>query len=126
MRDAALSTLVAAFALAACALFGAKPFESDAEYKAYVSGLQLSGVISQAAMTRAEDEGFECRVVDHVIQTAPQELVLVCQRSGASLSCSQSQSIVLRLDWIGTPSPKAAPGMRVGTVGSVLGKKECG
>jgi hypothetical protein len=116
--------LLAAAGLLACGLFGPEQFDSEAAYKQYVAGLHLSGVTAQAATARAEQEGFACRIVDNVISGAPSELVLVCQRRAVK-SCAQDQSIVVRLDWIGTPKPALAPGMRVKDVGSALGQKVC-
>jgi hypothetical protein len=118
--------LGAAACVLACASFGSKTFESDAAYKKYVASLGLSGLTGQAATARAQAEGFACQTVGNVISGAPEELVLVCRRGVSSGSCQQDQSIVLRLDWVGTPKPSLAPGMRVRDVGSALGQKGCG
>jgi hypothetical protein len=115
--------LLAAGAIA-CGLFGPKQFESDAEYKHYVAGLHLSGLTAQAAIARAEPEGFKCQITGNVISGSPEELVVVCRRRAVK-TCAQDQSIVLRLDWVGTPKPALAPGMRVRDVGSALGQPVC-
>jgi hypothetical protein len=101
-------------------------FDSDEAYKKYVASLQLSGVTAQAAMARTERDGFACRAVDGVIHDSPREIVVLCQRHAAGFSCKQEQSIVLQLDWIGTPKLEMARGMRVRDVGSVASPKDCG
>jgi len=126
LRDTAwlVPALVAALA-SACASLRMEQFESDEAYKRYVAGLQFSGVTAQAAMARAEREGFACRAAAGVISDAPQEVVVLCQRHASGLSCKQDQSIVLQLDWVGTPKPENAPGMRIRDVGSVATAKLC-
>jgi hypothetical protein len=126
VRDTApvVAGLVAAL-LAACASLRTEHFDSDDAYKHYVAGLALSGVTGQAATARAGREGFACHPADGVIRTAPQEIVVVCQRHAADFSCKQDQSIVLQLDWVGTPKPEMAAGMRVRDVGSVATPKAC-
>ena len=111
--------------LSACSAFGPEPFASDAEYKKFVTGLGLSGLTGQAAAAKLEDEGFQCQTVGNVIQGAPEELVIVCVRRAAKGSCAQDQQVVLRLDWVGTPRPSLAPGMRVREVGNAMGQQGC-
>lgn len=127
IRHAApLGVLLLATCLFACALFGPEQFDSDAAFKQHVAGLGLSGLTGQAAITRAQDDGFACQTVGNVISGSPEELVIVCRRRAVKSGCKQDQSIVLRLDWVGTPRPALAPGMRVRDVGSALGPKDCG
>jgi hypothetical protein len=124
LRTVAISLLLASAALA-CAALQPKPFESDAAFKSYVGGLGLSGVTAQAATARLEREGFACSSSDKVIAGASQEIVFLCQRPASAGSCSQTQTVVLQLDWVGTPRVELAPGMRIKTVGSVLDSKGC-
>jgi len=116
--------LLAAF-LSACFSMGPKVYDTDDAYRTYVQGLHLSGVTAQAAMAKARSEGYACRTSGGVIKNAPQELVVLCQRGVSNLSCKQDQSIVLQLDWVGTPKPEMAPGMRVRDVGSVATPRDC-
>ena len=108
-----------------CAAFGPATYESDTAFKQYVTGLHLSGLTGQAAVAKLTDEGFQCQTVSNVIQGSPEELVLVCVRHAAKGSCAQDQQVVLRLDWVGTPRPSLAPGMRVRDVGSAMGQSGC-
>jgi len=119
----ALASLAALF-LSGC--LSSSRYMDEATFKNYVSQLDLSGVTAQAATKRAEGEGFRCNTTGGVIQTAPQELVVVCQRRVSDLGCSQSQSIVLQLDWVGAQKPELAPGMRVKNIGtSAPGNPNC-
>jgi hypothetical protein len=124
-RNAVLIVLASAAAFA-CSAFGPQPFASEGEYRRWLGGLQISGVTAQAATTRLRDEGFACRTVSGVIRDAPDELVILCSRRATDRGCAQDQSVVLRLDWVGTMKPEAAPGMRVRDVGPALGKRDCG
>lgn len=105
--------------------FGPEAFASDAAFKQYVTGLHLSGLTGQAAIAKLEGESFQCRTSGNVIQGAPDEIVIVCVRHAVSGTCAQDQQVVLRLDWVGTPRPQLAPGMRVRDVGSAMGQKGC-
>jgi len=126
LRDTAwLATALVGALASACASLRMEQFDSDGAYKRYVARLQLSGATAQAAMARAGRESFACRAAAGVIRDAPQEVVVLCQRHASGLSCKQDQSIVLRLDWVGTPKPENAPGMRVRDVGSVATAKLC-
>ena len=126
MPARSLSTLVLVVATAlACRTFQAKPFASDTEFKSYLGDLGLSGVTAQAATQKLEHEGFACHTGDKVIAGAPQEIVFLCQRAASSLGCSQNQTVVMRLDWVGTPRVELAPGMRIKSLGSVLDSKGC-
>jgi len=126
MKARTLAIPVAAAAAALfCAVLQPKPFASDAAFKSYVGGLGLSGVTAQAATARLEGEGFHCGPSDKVIAGAPQEIVFLCQRTASEMSCSQSQTVVLQLDWVGTPRVELAPGMRIKSIGSVLDSKGC-
>ncbi len=124
MKTRVVVALVAV-SLSACAAFGPQPFASESSFKQYVTGLALSGLTGQAAVAKLTDAGFQCQTVGNVIQGAPEELVLVCVRHAAKGACQQDQQVVLRLDWVGTPRPSLAPGMRVRDVGSAMGQKGC-
>ncbi|HTO55532.1 MAG TPA: hypothetical protein VMR50_19265 [Myxococcota bacterium] len=128
MRFAKLSRRVvgAALLLAGCSPFQASPFDSDAAFKEYVSSLSISGVTGQAAVVRLRREGFECATATGVIASAPGEIVFLCQRAASGGGCKQDQNVVLQLDWVGTPKPELAPGMRVKTIGTAAGPKSCG
>lgn len=116
---------LAAALLSACALSGPQQFESDEAYKRWVASLELYGVTGQAAMARAQREDFTCGAASGVIRDAPAEIVITCQRKAATFSCAQEQAIVLRLDWIGTPKPALALGMRVRDVAGAAGPIAC-
>lgn len=122
----AVPTVIASAAALACAAFGPKLFDSDAEYKRFVAERQVSGLTAQAAAARLGDEGFACQPVGGVIRDEPEELVMLCTRRASDFDCKQDQSVVLRLDWVGAMKPEMAPGMRVRDVGPALGKKDCG
>jgi hypothetical protein len=127
MRFAKLSGWVVgpALFLAGCSPFQASPFDSDAAFKEYVSSLQISGVTGQAAVVRLGREGFECAPTPRVIASAPDEIVILCQRHASGGGCKQDQNVVLQLDWVGTPKPELAPGMRVKSIGTAAGPKSC-
>jgi hypothetical protein len=119
------SLLLSAAAALSCSVMQPKPFASDAAFKSYVGELGLSGVTAQAAAARLEREGFSCGTSDKVIASAPQEIVFLCRRTASQGSCSQNQTVVLQLDWVGTPRVELAPGMRIKSLGSVLDSKNC-
>jgi hypothetical protein len=119
----ALAAVLLATCLAACSSM--EQFATKADYDRYVAGLHLYGITAQAATARVAREGFDCHPTSNVIQGAPNEIVVVCTRHAASFRCSQDQSIVFRLDWIGEPKPEAAAGMRVNSVGSVASDQTC-
>ncbi|MFI5317673.1 MAG: hypothetical protein ACHQ6T_18365 [Myxococcota bacterium] len=119
----ALSAVLLAICSAACSSM--EQFETKADYDRYVAGLHLYGITAQAATAEVSREGFACHPTSNVIQGAPNEVVVVCTRHASSLRCSQEQSIVFRLDWIGEPKPEAAAGMRVNSVGSAAGEQTC-
>ena len=123
MRTRALALPVLCAALA-CATAQPRPFESESAFKSYVGGLGLSGVTAQNATARLEGEGFTCQPMGNVIAGAAQEIVELCRRQ-ASGSCNQSQTIVMQLDWVGTPRVELAPGMRIKSTGTVLDPKSC-
>jgi hypothetical protein len=126
MERRALATLVlCATAWLSCTVLEPKPFGSDAAFQSYVADLGLSGVTAQAATARLDREGFQCAPSDKVIAGAPQEIVFLCRRAASQGSCSQIQSVVMQLDWVGTPRMELAPGMRIKSLGSVLDNKNC-
>jgi hypothetical protein len=120
------SIVLALAAALSCAVMEPKPFPSEVAFKSYVADLGLSGVTAQAATQRLENEGFDCHTSDKVIAGRPQEIVFLCQRAAGSLGCSQNQTVVMQLDWVGTPRVELAPGMRIKSLGSVLDSKGCG
>jgi hypothetical protein len=117
--------ILAVCALAACSAFQPKPFETDEEFKQYVTSLGISGLTAQAASQRIERDGFTCQPSKNVISSAPEEIVMVCSRRAAALGCTQDQTIVMQLDWVGTQRPTLAPGMRVKSIGTAASKKAC-
>ncbi|HTO09176.1 MAG TPA: hypothetical protein VMR86_19145 [Myxococcota bacterium] len=113
---------VGAAAALSCSAMQPKPYASDSEFKSYIAGLGLAGVTAQAATARLEGEGFACNTSDKVIAGAPQEIVFLCRRTASEVGCSQTQTVVMQLDWVGTPRVELAPGMRIKSLGNVLDK----